>query len=85
VCRGHHHLVAALNDAILLRSIRREVVELDALVGAVCGKLSRCELAGVVHSQNSQLAAALLCSSLGALDGVHRGCLGVEQHGPHEP
>jgi hypothetical protein len=45
---GHHGLVAALNDAILLRGVRRREVALDTLVGAVRREFSRRELAAVV-------------------------------------
>jgi hypothetical protein len=45
---GHHRLVAALNDAVLLWGVRRGEVTLDSLIGAVRRELSRRELAAVV-------------------------------------
>jgi hypothetical protein len=45
---GHYGLVAALNDVVLLRGVRRGEVALNTLVGAVRRELSRCELAAVV-------------------------------------
>ena len=80
---GDHRLVAAFNDAVLLRGVRRGEVALDPLVDVVRRELSRRELAAVVHAQHPKLAAALLRSSLVVLDGV-RGCpLGVEEDSPH--
>jgi hypothetical protein len=38
---GHHRLVAAPDNSVLLPSVRRGVVALDALVGAIRRELSR--------------------------------------------
>ncbi len=45
---GHHYLVAALHNAVLLRGVWRGEVALDPLVSAVRRELSRRELATVV-------------------------------------
>jgi hypothetical protein len=45
---GHHGLVAALNDAVLLQGVRRGQVVLDTLVGAVRRELNHHELTTVV-------------------------------------
>jgi hypothetical protein len=45
---GHHGLVVALNDAILLRGVRHGEVALDTLVSAAHRELSRRELAATV-------------------------------------
>jgi hypothetical protein len=47
---GHHCLVATLNDAVLLRGVRRREVALDPLVGAVRRELSCRELAAIVSA-----------------------------------
>jgi len=47
---GHHRLVAALDDAVLLRSVRRGEVAVDPLIGAVRRELGRRELAAVVRA-----------------------------------
>ena len=47
---GHHRLVAALNDTVLLRGVWRGEVALDPLVDAVRRELSRRELAAVVDA-----------------------------------
>jgi hypothetical protein len=81
---GHHRLVAALDDAILLRSVRRGVEALDALVGVVRRELSRHELAAVVRAQDTKLATTLLLhSGLMMLDGIRSSCLGVEDDRLH--
>jgi hypothetical protein len=81
---GHHRLVAALDDVVLLRSVRRGVVELDALVGAVRRELSRRELAAIVRAQHTKLTAILLLSSsLMTLDGVRSNYPGVEEDRPY--
>ena len=41
---GHHHLVAALHDAVLLRCVRRREVALDPLISAIRHELRLCEL-----------------------------------------
>src|SRR6185369_5983009 len=81
----HHRLVAPLDDAILLRAVRRRVVALDALIRAVRCELDRRELAAVVGAQHAQLAAALrLRSSLSTPDGVYSLSLAAEDNHPHE-
>ena len=45
---GHHSLVAALHNAVLLWGVRRGEVALDPLIGAVRLELSRRELATIV-------------------------------------
>jgi hypothetical protein len=47
---AHHHLVAALNDAILLWSVWRREVVVDPLIGIVHCKLGRRELAAIVRA-----------------------------------
>lgn len=57
---------------------------LNSLVGVVRHKLSRYELAAVVHAEHTELPTTLLLHGyLVALDGVYSSCLGVKQHGPH--
>jgi hypothetical protein len=74
---GHHRLLAALDDAVLLWSVRRGVVALDALVGVVRRELSCRELAAVVHTQHMELAATFLFrSGLMTIDGVRSSYLG---------
>ena len=83
----HNRLVAPLDDAVLLRAVRRGVVALNALISAVRREFSRREFAAVVgaqHAQLAQLAAALrLRSSLRAPDGVRSLSLAAEDHHPH--
>ena len=64
-------------------TVNRVRVALNPLVGAICGEVGRRELAAVVCAQHLELAAALLCGCLMALDGVCSCRLGIEQHGPH--
>ena len=45
---GHHRLVAALNDVVLLWGVWRGEVALDPLIGALRRELSHRELGAVV-------------------------------------
>jgi hypothetical protein len=44
----HNRLVAPLDDAVLLRDVRRGVVTLNTLIHAVRCEFSRCEFAAIV-------------------------------------
>ncbi|RLM55124.1 hypothetical protein C2845_PM10G19930 [Panicum miliaceum] len=80
----HNRLVAPLDDAVLLRAVRRGVVALNALINAVRHEFSRREFAAVVGAHHAQLAAALrLRSSLRAPDGVRSLSLAAEKYHPH--
>jgi hypothetical protein len=80
----HNRLVAPLNDAVLLRAVRRGVVALNTLIRAVRHEFSRREFTAVVGAQHAQLAAALrLCSGLRAPDGVRSLSLAAKDHSPH--
>jgi hypothetical protein len=80
----HNRLVAALDDAVLLRVVRCGVVALNALIRAVRRELSRREFAAVVGAQHAQLAAALrLRSDLHTPDGVRSLSLATKDHHPH--
>jgi len=74
---GHHRLVAALHDIVLLWSVPHREVALDPLIDAVRRELSRLELAAVVSAKHKKLAAALLHINLMA------SALSVEQDCPH--
>jgi hypothetical protein len=67
----HNHLVAPLDDAILLRAVWRGVVALNTLIRAVRREFSRREFAAVVGAQHAQLVAAL------------RLPLAAKDHNPH--
>jgi hypothetical protein len=80
----HNRLVAQLDDAILLRVVRRGVVALNTLINVVRHEFSCREFTAIVGAQYSQLAAALyLRSSLHASDGVRSFSLTAEDHHPH--
>jgi hypothetical protein len=80
----HNRLVALVDDAVLLRAVRRGVVELNTLICAVRREFNRCEFAAVVGAQHAQLVAALrLRSGLRAPDGVRSLSLAVKDHNPH--
>src|SRR5438132_4848029 len=80
----HNRLVAPLDDAVLLRAVRRGVVALNALIRAIRRELIHREFAAVVGAQHAQLAAALrLRSDLRAPDGVRSLSLAAEDHHPH--
>jgi hypothetical protein len=80
----HNRLVAPLDDAVLLRAVRRGVVALNTLFHTVRREFSRCEFATVVGVQHAQLAAALcLRSGLRALDGVRSLSLAAKDHNSH--
>jgi hypothetical protein len=72
------------HHAVLLGQVRHEEVALDALIGAVGGKLSNGEFATVVSVKDPKLVATLLLRlSLDLLDGVCGSILGRQQDGPH--
>jgi hypothetical protein len=80
----HNRLVAPLDDAVLLRVVRRGVVALNTLIHAVRREFSRREFAIIVGAQHTQLAAALrLRSGLRAPDGVRGLSLAAKDHNPH--
>jgi hypothetical protein len=80
----HNRLVAPLDDAVLLRVVRRGVVALNTLIRIVRREFSRCEFAVVVGAQHAQLAAAFhLRSALRAPDGVRSLSLAAKDHNPH--
>jgi hypothetical protein len=80
----HNRLVAPLDDAVLLRAVRRGVVALNTLIRAVRREFSRHEFAAVVGAQHAQLAAALrLRSGLRAFDGIRSLSLAAKNHNPH--
>jgi hypothetical protein len=80
----HNQLVAPLDDAVLLRVVRRGVVALNTLIRVVRHKFSRREFAAVVGAQHVQLAVALcLRSDLRAYDGVRSLSLAAKDHNPH--
>jgi hypothetical protein len=73
-----------LDDAILLRAVRRGVVALNTLIRAVRREFSRREFTAVVDAQHVQLAAALrLGSDLRAPDGIRSLSLAAKYHNPH--
>jgi hypothetical protein len=75
----HSRLVAPLDDAVLLRDVRRREVALNALIRVVRPELSRCEFA-----ENAQLATALcLRSDPHTPDGVRSLSLATKDHHPH--
>jgi hypothetical protein len=75
----HNRLVALLDDAVLLRVVRRGIVTVNTLIHVV-----RREFAAVVIVQHAQLAATLrLCSGLRAPDGVRSLSLAAKDHNPH--
>jgi hypothetical protein len=80
----HNHLVALLNDIVLLQTVRRRVVALNTLICSVRYEFSRCEFIVIVGAQHAQLVPALcLCSGLCALDGGRSLSLAVKEHNPH--
>jgi hypothetical protein len=80
----HNRLVAPLDDAVLLRVVRRRVVALNTLIRVVRREFSRRIFATVVGAQHAQFTAALgLHSSLRALDGVHSLSLAAKDHNTH--
>jgi hypothetical protein len=80
----HNHLVAPLDDTILLWAVRCGVVALNTLICAVRREFSHHEFAAVVGAQHAQLAVALhLCSGLHALDSVCSLSLAAKDHNPH--
>jgi hypothetical protein len=79
----HNCLVAPLDDAVLLRAVRRGVVALIALIRALRRELSRREFAIVVGAHHVQLAAAFcLRSDLHVPDGVRNLSLAAKDHHP---
>jgi hypothetical protein len=54
----HNRLVVPLDDAVLLRAVRRGVVALNTLIRAVRHEFSHREFAAVVGAQHAHLAAA---------------------------
>jgi hypothetical protein len=80
----HNHLVAPLDDAILLRAGWRGVVVLNTLIRAVRREFSRREFTAIVDAQHTQVAASLcLISGLRAPDGVRSLSLTAKDHNPH--
>jgi hypothetical protein len=80
----HNRLITPLNDAVLLRDVRRGVVALNTLICAVRREFSRREFAAVVGAQHAQLAATLsLRSGLRVPDGVRSLSLAAKDHNPH--
>jgi hypothetical protein len=80
----HNHLVAPLDNVVLLWVVRRGVVALNTLIRAIRCEFSRCKFTAVVGAQHAQLAAALrLCSGLRAPDGVRSLSLTTKDHNPH--
>jgi hypothetical protein len=80
----HNRLVAPLDDAVLLRAVRRGVVALNTLIRAVRREFSCREFAAVVGAHHAQFAAALrLRSGLCAPDGVRSLSLAAKDHSPH--
>jgi hypothetical protein len=78
----HNHLVALLDDVVLLRAVRRGVV--NTVIHAVRHEFSRREFATVVGAQHAQLTTTLcLRSGLRAPDGVYNLSLAVKDHNPH--
>jgi hypothetical protein len=79
-----NRLVAQLDDAVLLRTVRRGVVVLNTLIRAVRREFSRREFTTIVGALHAQLAAALcLRSGLRAPDGVHSLSFAAKHHNPH--
>jgi hypothetical protein len=80
----HNRLVSPLDDAVLLRAVRRGVVALNTLIRVVRREFSRREFTAIVGVQHTQLVAALrLCSGLPALDGICSLSLAAKNHNPH--
>jgi hypothetical protein len=73
-----------LDNVVLLQTVRREVVALNALIRVVQRELSRHEFVAFVDAQHVQLAAAFgFRSDLRMLDGVGNLSLAAEDHHPH--
>jgi hypothetical protein len=80
----HNRLVVPLDDAILLRVVRRGVVVVNTLIRIVRREFSHREFITIVGAQHTQLAAALrLHSGLRVPDGVRNLSLTVKYHNPH--
>jgi hypothetical protein len=80
----HNHLVVPLDDAVLLRVVRRGVVALNTLIRTVRREFSHREFTAIVGAQHAQLVATLcLCSSLRAADGVRSFSLAAKDHNSH--
>jgi hypothetical protein len=80
----HNHLVAPLDDVVLLWAVRHGVVALNALIHAVRRELSRREFTTIVGAQHAQLVTTLhLHSDLPMLDGVRSLSLAAKDHHPH--
>jgi len=81
--RAHHGLVAALDDAVLLRHVRRRELPANAELGAVVDKVGGGELSATVSAEHQQLLAALAFRrSLDVLDGGGHGALGSTKNPP---
>jgi hypothetical protein len=75
----HNRLVAPLDDAVLLRVVRRGVVALNTLIRAIRREFSRrCRCAA-----RAAWAALRLRSGLRAPDGVCSLSLAAKDHNPH--
>jgi hypothetical protein len=79
----HNRLVALLDDAVLLRAVRRGVMALNTLIRVVRREFSRREFATIVGAHHVQHVAALcLRSGLRAPDGVRSFFLTAKDHNP---
>ncbi|WVZ64979.1 hypothetical protein U9M48_014417 [Paspalum notatum var. saurae] len=82
---ANHHRVPALDDAVLLRGVRRRQLPVHAVRRAVFHELLGCELAAPIRPERQQLAAGLcLRARLELFDGSCCSILGRQQDQPHE-
>ena len=83
--RAHHGLVAALDDAVLLRRVRRRELPVNAELGLVVDEVGGGELSATVSAEHQQLLATLAFRhSLDVLDGGGHGVFGWQQGEPLE-
>ena len=81
---AHNHLIAALDNAVLLRGMGRREFTPDPQLGAVLVEVRRSEFAAPVRAKSTELLARLAFGrGLHALDGGGRGIFGWQQADPH--